>query len=35
MKIYARHAGVVQLDGFKQEVSGAIIMTCFGGAQMY
>lgn len=21
LKIYARHAGVVQLDGFKQEVS--------------
>jgi structure-specific recognition protein 1 len=35
LKIYARHAGVVQLDGFKQEVSGAILMTSLGGGRMY
>jgi len=35
LKIYARHAGVVQLDGFKQEVSGEILMTALGGGRMY
>ena len=37
LKIYARHAGVVQLDGFKQEVSGGILqaMTSVGGSQVY
>lgn len=30
LKIYARNAGVVQLDGFKSEVSGSKDVICFG-----